>query len=145
MALSNVPQCWRARALTQTHVGVQKPAVDHPALEHSPNQVPDIKAGPPAQRHWMSPAQDPVTNPEHFPPVAKHQWQVTQATDEHQTCKSKLKMESFLICIICTQQGSSLHLTHGLTGLLAAFKPVRVGSESVCFVCFLLETFNNSV
>lgn len=83
MARSNVPQCWRVRAPTRTPVGVQKPVVNHPALEHSQNQEPDIKACPPPRRHGMSPAQDAGKSPELLPPVA--QWQVTQAADEHRT------------------------------------------------------------
>lgn len=96
MVRSNVPQCWRVKALTQIHAGVQKAVADHPALEHSQNHAPEIRAGRPAQRHWITPAQDPGTTPDHLPPTAKHQWRVIQAVDEHRTSKSEnLKCKLF--------------------------------------------------
>lgn len=115
MALSNAPQCWRAKALTQIHMGVQKPAVDLPALKHSQNQKQNIRAGPPAQSLWMSPAQDPRTTP----------GRVLRAANEHLTCKSKLKTVSLLAITVTQQSMLQVSVLH-LTALYAAFRLVRI-------------------
>lgn len=91
--LSNAPQCWRVKALTQIRMGAQKLVMDLPPLEHSQKQMPNLKAGPPPQSRWMIPAQDPGTTPGHLPPTAKHQWQVIQAADARRTCRSKLQIQ----------------------------------------------------
>ncbi len=106
-ALLNAPRCWRVKALTQIHMGAQKPVRHLPALEYR-NQTVNIKADHPPQSHWMTPAQDPGTTPDHRPPTAKHQWQVMEAA-ERRTCKSKLQMQMvFLFALQAQSRPSSI-------------------------------------
>lgn len=114
-ALSNALQCWRAKAPTQIHMGVQKSVADLPALKHSQNQTQNIRAGPPAQKLWMTPAQDPHTTP----------GRVLQAANELRTCKSKLQTVSLLAITVTQQSVLQLSVLH-LTAFYAAFKLVRV-------------------